>query len=200
MLDKLEKIFSIITGIISICIAIWVIFVGDSQFKTNLKISAEQLNLYKTERLQTVELGAPILAIATSGFTPVIEDNYYQFILKLQNYGERPAYDVAIDLYSIGYDKNDKFIILDRFNEISANPMIKNMQWDVGRNFSTPIKSKIYIYMNIEYQDIISKNTRKESYLLFIPERKYLNTKKEQGLINASLTEKDLIRNFIKNQ
>ncbi|WP_417962366.1 hypothetical protein [Flavobacterium sp. LB1P62] len=45
-----------------------------------------------------------------------------------------------------------------------------------------------------------TKNIRKESYLFFIPEHKYLKDEKEGRLINASSAEKDLIKNFIKNQ
>ncbi|MFV8465353.1 hypothetical protein [Flavobacterium sp. LB1P62] len=86
-LDNLEKIFSIITGILTICIAIWVLFVGQSQFEENLKISEKQLNLYKVERQLAVESGAPILAISKSGFTPVFENNYYEYIFKLQILG-----------------------------------------------------------------------------------------------------------------
>ncbi|MFV8465352.1 hypothetical protein ACNQGG_06680 [Flavobacterium sp. LB1P62] len=74
------------------------------------------------------------------------------------------------------------------------------MEWDVGRNFSTSIRSKIYLYTNIEFLDMTTKNIRKESYLFFIPEHKYLKDEKEGRLINASSAEKDLIKNFIKNQ
>lgn len=197
-LDNLEKVFSIITGVISIGIAIWVIYVGQSQFKANLKVSEEQLKLYKLEREESVASGIPILATATSGFTPVFENKYYEYLIKLQNFGERPAYNIRIKLYSIGYDENIKLTLIDKFDEISANPMTKNMQWDLGRSFNTDLKSKIYICLNVEYKDIATKKINNENYLFFIPEQNSLINKKERGLINASLQEKEMITNFIK--
>lgn len=199
MLDILEKIFSITTGILTVGIAIWVVFVGQSQFRANLKISEEQLKLSKTEREQAIESGIPILAISTSGFTPIFDSNYYEYVFKLQNYGDRPAYNIRIELYAIVYNNDNRPSIIDRFDEIAANPMTKNMQWDVGRSFKTSIKTKIFIFTKIEYQDTITKKKRNESYLLFIPEFKYLKNKKGSGLSNASLAEKDSIEKYINS-
>jgi len=198
MLDKFEKTFSVITGILTILIAWKVFVVGQSQFEANLKISEAQLKLSETERQQTIESGIPILAVSKSGFTPILENNYFEFLFKLENYGDRPAYNIRIQLYSIGYNREGKFEIIDKFNEIAANPITKNMQWDVGRNFSTSIKSKIFIYTIIEYSDVLLNKTKNDSYLFYIPENKYLKTKVEHGLMNASMAEKDSISLYIK--
>lgn len=205
MLDDLTKIFSIIgdvfavlTGILTLGITLWIIFIGQSQFKVTSKISEEQLQLSKLEREQIVDAGVPLLGVATNGFTPIFEKGYYNFLLKIQNYGERPAYNIKISLYSIGL-QNSKYEIIDLFRETAANPIPKGVQWDLGREFTTQIKSRIYIYCWFEYRDIVTKKLINDSYLLYIPEFKYLIDKKERALMAASITEKDSIELFIKN-
>ncbi|RLD74011.1 MAG: hypothetical protein DRI87_02350 [Bacteroidetes bacterium] len=191
------KIATIIIAILTVLIA-WKVFIaGNKQFEKNLEISASQLKLAKTVRDETISSERPILAIATSGFTPILEDNYFEYLLKLQNYGGRPAFDININLFTLGYNKNQDLEIIDKLFETSSNPLTKNMQWDLGRTFKTLYDSKIYIYLKIEYRDLLADKILKEDFLYFIPERKYLNNRQERGIINASKKELDIISNFV---
>ena len=207
MLDKTEKVFSVITGILTVCIAIWIVFIGQTQFKTNLD--------------QTIGSGKPILAIATSGYTAIkltdeqrnqaIESNdptlafvisspnsnYFEYLLKLQNYGDRPGYGVKIKLFTIGYNKSNNLEVIDKYEIISANSLAQNMQWDLGRQFSTLFESKIFIYLIIDYTDNLTNKNIKESFLFYIPEKRFLKYNIEGRLNFASLNEIDTIKGFI---
>lgn len=192
MLDTLEKLFSIITGVLTIFITVYLIFVGQAQFRANLAISEEQLKLYKLER----QSGIPMLAVdkTVCVFTP--QEDYYAYKLTVKNYGERPADSIRIQLYAVNYDIKGKLIIIDKFDEIAANPMTKDMQWDVTRDFKTDVKEKIFIYTFIEYSDSVLGIKKSNSYLFFIPPSDARN-KVEGPLSNASLSEMDTVKKLI---
>lgn len=150
---------------------------------------------------ETLKSGMPILAVNTYRFTPFIyKDNIqYECLLKVENFGDRPATEIEINLYSILFERaNSKFTIIDNFQDKSANSLANGVTWDLRRKFIT-IKgnNEIIIYLHVLYKDLILKEEMELNSYYLIPRPEFLKSNTEQELMILSYDDKIMIDKYI---
>jgi hypothetical protein len=201
LFEVICRIATILTAILTLFIAYKVFITGNRQFNETLKISESQIELAEQVRNETLKSGCPILAVNTSGFTPFIyKDNIqYEYLLKLKNFGDRPATEIEIKLYSILFERADsKFTIIDTFQEKSANSLANGATWDLGRKITT-IKgnNEIIIYLHAVYKDLILKEEMELKSYYLIPRTENLKSNTEYRLMNLSYDDMIMIDKHI---
>src|SRR5688572_15578109 len=98
------------TAIVSVIITLGVLIASSIQFKRSLELSQAQLNLSKTERLELLQSGQPILGVSSGGFTPIKHDRTVEidYLVHLQNFGVRPAINLKCKQYAFVMSRSDK--------------------------------------------------------------------------------------------
>ncbi len=194
LFEVICRIATILTSVLTLFIAYKVFIMGNRQFNETLKISESQLEL-------AAQAGSPILAVNTSGFTPLIYKDkiQYEYLLKFKNFGDRPAAEIEIKLFSILFERADsKFTIIDKFQDKSANLLANGVTWDLVRTFTTSKgNNEIIIYLHAVYKDIILKEEMELRSYYLIPKPEKLKSNTEHKLMNLSYDDKIIIDKYI---
>ena len=195
------QIAVIVTAIATVVIACIVFYTGHKQFDETLKISKLQLELAEKVRNETLKSGRPILAVNTYRFTPFIYKDkiQYECLLRLKNFGDRPATEIGIKLYSILFERaNSEFTIIDKFQDKSSNSLANGVTWDLRRKFTT-VKgnNEIIIYLDIVYKDLILKEEMELKSYYLIPKPENLKSNTKYRLMNLSHDDKIMMDKHI---
>lgn len=203
--DRCEILHKWVTTIAMSILAIFAIIafiVGSIQFHKNFEIANKQIELIETERVERLKEGQPILTVRTAGFTPIIEKDStsYEFLLKYENVGLRPAYNISICIFVLTPSESiEKYTVIDKFEEITANPLPQNVQLDIGRQFKKiNDNTELFIVLYSTYYDKVLGNSGSSDYYFKIPNLKHLETKKEGSLLSVSKSEKDKVDKYLK--
>lgn len=150
---------------------------------------------------ETLKSGRPILAVNTYRFTPFIYKDKIRFecLLKVKNFGDRPATEIEINLYSILFERaNNKFTIIDKFQDKSANLLANGVTWDLRRKF-TAIKdnNEIIIYLDVVYKDLILEEEMEFKSYYLIPKSKNLKSNTKYRLLHLSYDDKIILEENI---
>lgn len=123
----------------------------------------------------------------------------FEYILKLQNFGERPAYNVSVELYTIYYNWKEKsFFLIDSLIEKTPNPIAKNVQWDIGNKFSREkYSSNIFIILRVKFEDQILNELMTSTFYYSLPRIMSVISEHEYKLVNVPYNYKKLIDKYL---
>jgi hypothetical protein len=148
-------------SIISSFAAITAIIIGYFQFKNTIDRTDEQIAYMKTERNERLEENRPLISIQTTTSAPL--KDFWQYALQIDNWGVRPAYDLAIDstVISVSDDLKNYELSSDAHYKF-VNPLSKSISY-IG-NIYLKAYNTYLIKASIKYTDILNNKIYAEVF------------------------------------